>query len=407
MSSKSIQILTVYFAALFFAYALEAETAPETVDENKYQVSKSNLYNICSAAYLGITAAYAPEKRKEGDAPLIFENEVKKANEAHLPVVATDRVFATESDIRRPEWIQAFSLYCGYIYCGSQSKVAKMSQPLKGLINPLPTGDFKVLDWSEHEGYIGAIRLPNQQDGFFFTAVNELQKMIVLTWRGSHKANDFIADIDRELLGFEDRKLQIFADDTTQSPACAVPLDTTDTFFFGGFIKTTQKQVLEMVVESLKKAKSAYPDFSIVINGHSLGGAKAVLTATYLAKYHSNDLPVAAVYTFGQPIAGSTKANEWMAQCIGPEKMVRVTASNDLVPWMGFAENVQHPMSVIEVYNPNSYENEWRQCQGSVSRKCSYGVRCISRSWSHHSMYGGFGMGFDLCSSQPDDLEAA
>jgi hypothetical protein len=397
----------MHFAPLlFFASCALAETLPETADNTKYTVSKSNLYNVCSAVYLGKTAAYFSQKEK-GVAPPVYEDEVRKVNEALKTNTGQLPVFATESDIRRPEWIQAFSLYCGYTYCGSQSKVSKMSEPLKGLTNPLPTGNFKVLDWAEHEGYVGATRLPNQQDGFFYTAVNEDQKLIVLTWRGSHKANDFIADADRELIGFQDLRSHIFADNTTQSSACTVPSDTADTFFFGGFIKTIQSHVLERVVESLTKAKSAYPNFSIVINGHSLGGAKAVLTATYLAKYYSNNLPLAAVYTFGQPIVGSTKAGEWMAKCIGPEKMVRVTASNDLVPWMGFAENVQHPSSVIEVYNANSYANEWRRCEGGVDRTCSFGVRCALKSWLHHSMYSGFRMGIKLCSSQPDALAVA
>jgi len=40
----------------------------------------------------------------------------------------------------------------------------------------------------------------------------------------------------------------------------------------------------------------------LYVTGHSLGGALAVLGAYYIAK---ENLPVSAVYTYGQPVVGN------------------------------------------------------------------------------------------------------
>lgn len=367
-----------------------------------YRIDKGKHYNLCTTIYAAKTFRHFSKKKKENET-LIYEDEVNKVNNALQEHHMKLPVFAAETDIRRSEWIHTFSLYCGYTYCDSQTKVTKMAHPLQGLTIPLPTGNFKILDWVEHTGYIGGRRLANQLDGFFYTTVHHGQKLITMTWRGSEKANDFIADADRELLGFEDAMSRIYTNNASSNPRCSIPSNTTDTFFFGGYIKTIQRHVLQMVVESLRKARHSYPHYSIVMNGHSLGAAKAILVAAYLAKYHYRDLPLAAMYTFGQPIVGSTKAGDWIAKCIGPKKIVRVTASDDLVPWVRFADNVQHPSSVVEMYNSNSNSDVWIRCHGSLDPACSYGIQCSLRNWVHHSLYSGFKMGFDLCRSLPDE----
>jgi hypothetical protein len=401
--------MTLFILIALIALA-SSELLAQAVDQHNttgpptHRIDKGKHYNLCTTVYAAKTFRHFSKKNKENET-LVYGDEVSKINSAlqkhHLKLP----VFAAETDIRRTEWIHTFSLYCGYTYCDSQTKVTKMARPLQGLTVPLPTGNFKILDWVEHQGYIGGRRLASQLDGFFYTTVNPGQKLITMTWRGSDKANDFIADADRGLLGFEDDMSRIYANNPTQNPNCSIPTNTTDVFFFGGYIKTIQRRVLDMVVVSLRKARHAYPHYSIVMNGHSLGAAKAILVAAYLAKFHYRDLPLAAVYTFGQPIVGSTKAGDWIAQCIGPQKIVRVTASDDLVPWVRFADNVQHPSSVVEMYNPNSKSDVWVRCQGSLDPACSYGIQCSLRNWAHHSFYGGFKMGFDLCRSLPDDTK--
>ena len=123
-----------------------------------------------------------------------------------------------------------------------------------------------------------------------------------------------------------------------------------------------------------------------------------MLAATYLSMYHSKTLPLAAVYTYGQPLVGSTKFNEWMARCNNPKKIIRVVSANDVVPWGRMAENVKHPSQVIEVFAPNPFQSKWHQCLGPENSRCSAGIDCSQRSWDHHSRYGGVRIG-SLCSA--------
>ena len=155
--------------------------------------------------------------------------------------------------------------------------------------------------------------------------------------------------------------------------------------------------VMDQVVAVLSGLKQRFPTYSVVINGHSLGAAKAMLTGAYLTKFHSKDIPVAAVYATAQPPAGNTEFNQWLADCIGPEKVVRVVSSNDIVPYARASSTVQHAANVIEVFNPDTSKNEWRRCMGPLDPKCSAGVPCQSRSWKDHMRMGGIYMGAKIC----------
>lgn len=170
--------------------------------------------------------------------------------------------------------------------------------------------------------------------------------------------------------------------------------------FFAGFMKSVNLEILQQVVTVLVGLTKRYHGYSVVINGHSLGGAKAMLTAAYVAKFFSREIPMAAVYTYGMPPPGNTIFNKWLADCIGPEKIVRVVSSNDLVPFSRVSPDVQHAPNVIEVYNPDSNQNVWQQCMGGIGAECSSAKNtCSQRSWENHSRIGGITFGASICSS--------
>ena len=93
-----------------------------------------------------------------------------------------------------------------------------------------------------------------------------------------------------------------------------------------------------------------------------------MINAMYLAKFYSETIPIAMIYTYGQPPLGSTNFNTWIANCIGPEKIVRVVSQWDLVPFSRVASNVNHPDNVLEAYGYNAKENKWRWCLGPDDR---------------------------------------
>ena len=84
---------------------------------------------------------------------------------------------------------------------------------------------------------VSIIGIPDVYDGLFFTIVNHPQKVSTLTWRG-----------------------------------------------------TKQMHANSLAWITLTGLRYRYPDYSVVINGQSLGGVKAMLTAAYLAKLHLEEM---------------------------------------------------------------------------------------------------------------------
>lgn len=168
-------------------------------------------------------------------------------------------------------------------------------------------------------------------------------------------------------------------------------------FVFAGFLHVMHQSVQDITVQKLKEAYSLHPDYSIVINGHSLGAVKSFFTGFYLAKFYSKQLPIAAIYTYAQPLIGSTLVSTWMADCIEPSKIIRVVAGNDAIPWMRAASNVQHPSTVLEQYNPDPTQNIWSQCMGPSDEGCSKQTTCTKKSWEFHSFIGGVHVGGPIC----------
>lgn len=229
------------------------------------------------------------------------------------------------------------------------------------------------------------IGIPDVDDGLFFTAVNHPQKVSTLTWRGTNRMQGLLANAGSSLLGMDHQLASHFSDRDTSNPLCSS--QEPNMKFFGG--QSMNPDIMQRVLDVLTGLRRRYPDYSVVINGQSLGGVKTMLTAAYLAKFHLQDIPVAAVYTYGMPPPGNTEFNNWLAVCVGPEKVVRVVSSNDIVPFARGSYQVMQASNVIEVYNPDATRNEWRRCQR--------GLNCRERSWENHMRYGGVYFGSAMC----------
>ena len=150
-----------------------------------------------------------------------------------------------------------------------------------------------------------------------------------------------------------------------------------------------QQKAIESAVQT---ALNKYPKYSLVIVGHSLGAAWAYLNAGYFAGKSS--IPIAALYTFGQPLLGNSIFVDQLAKKIGINKIIRVVNKNDLVPHIGCAECKQ-PKEPAEKWI--SMNNEWIDCEGGDDMKCSSGVPCKELSWTEHSSVGNFSMRSEFC----------
>jgi hypothetical protein len=275
-----------------------------------------------------------------------------------------------------------FANYQALSYFANEDEIRNMSgATVHG--RSLWTGDYEL----RHRRSLDGIRtIFNRGNDAVYTLVqSHTQKLIVLSFRGSHIMADYWADISSRREAAPDSRF--FNSSQCQYDGRSSPGE----FFVGkGFQDTLpEKRVLMQVVKDLLDAKRANPGYSIVITGHSLGAAKAFLSTQFLSLYYLEDLHISALYLFGMPIIGSTTFADYMARCIGPQKIVRVVSSDDIVPWVGAGGKSKHSSLLKEVFSPNSYAGEWIICQGPEDTMCSARTGCSKKNWNNHSRYGG------------------
>lgn len=152
------------------------------------------------------------------------------------------------------------------------------------------------------------------------------------------------------------------------------------------------------MLADLQAARTAAPDYDIVITGHSLGGAKALLSSLWLSLYYRDSLPIKAVYAFEAPSTGSNSFNDYLAKCVGPNKIVRITSSNDIIPWGRVGAENQFSKSVKEIFAPDPTKPVWKSCLGPNDPQCSSSIPCSKKNWDNHSIIGGLRLMKSICS---------
>ena len=79
----------------------------------------------------------------------------------------------------------------------------------------------------------------------------------------------------------------------------------------------------------MQRLDTVYPGKQIVITGHSLGGALAILAAADLVPYYGR---IHSIYTFGQPRIGNQQFAEWFQNL--HQNTFRIVHYADVVPHM-------------------------------------------------------------------------
>lgn len=135
-------------------------------------------------------------------------------------------------------------------------------------------------------------------------ALDKTTKAVILSFRGSYSVRNWLSDVTFPLIG----------------------LDLCDGCFAELGFWSSWEVVRDPVVAVINETLSMYPDFELVVVGHSLGAAVATLAATDLrSKGHSS----AAMYAFAAPRV----ANPPLAQHITMQgNNYRFTHTSDPVP---------------------------------------------------------------------------
>ncbi|KAI8140924.1 Alpha/Beta hydrolase protein [Fennellomyces sp. T-0311] len=197
-------------------------------------------------------------------------------------------------------------------------------------------------------------------------ARDDSEKTIIVVFRGSVSLNNWIADLTAVWVTYP-----------------SVPL----AYVHGGFLGAWE-EVSTQVVRTVKSQLSSHPGYKVVITGHSLGGAVAVLSAL---EFYRDGITNLALYTQGQPRVGNRAfANHIVSTGIQYKRSVH---SRDLVPHV--------PDSLLGYSHAG--EEYWEVPLGNRVQVCRNGIEtsdCANSiapftSFLDHTTY--FGMSTGIC----------
>ncbi|KAJ7664523.1 Alpha/Beta hydrolase protein [Mycena polygramma] len=138
-----------------------------------------------------------------------------------------------------------------------------------------------------------------------FIARDKNRKEIVVVFRGTFDLKDAISDLKFRKVPFE-------------SPGISEPVRV-----HRGFL-AAYNDVVDEVLAIVKQQLEDFPSYSVVVTGHSLGGAVASLAAPSIKTAHPQ-VPL-KLYTFGQPRVGTSKFATYVEEKIGVENIFRGTS---------------------------------------------------------------------------------
>ncbi|ORX94003.1 alpha/beta-hydrolase [Basidiobolus meristosporus CBS 931.73] len=198
----------------------------------------------------------------------------------------------------------------------------------------------RVMKWDCGSRCVGDVKVTSYFSDLLsglagYVGVNHKEKTIIVAFRGSANIRNWLHDFDFLPLDF------------------TYPGAEKDTMVHGGFLKAFNS-VSEDVIEGLKKVVDQLPsdpeDYELVVTGHSLGGAVAVLGAMEIKNHLLNPKSPRCITpptktinpanillrTYGQPRVGNPKfaklAYKTLSNSTIGNNMIRVTSKNDPVP---------------------------------------------------------------------------
>ncbi|KAK7201290.1 lipase [Novymonas esmeraldas] len=211
-------------------------------------------------------------------------------------------------------------------------------------------------------------------DAFGYVGVDHTSKQIVFAFRGTSSLTNWL------------QNLKYFHTPYTLPTTCGSKCQV-----HGGFF-STYKSVRPQMLLSATRLVMASPTYQVLVTGHSLGGALALLAAVDL-QLHLNSLTTSpkhlALYTFGAPRVGNSHFTKWAHQLLANGPHYRLTHARDPVPHLppkrfGFLH------APTEVFYRTADNSSMRVCADSATaeaKDCSN--KLLAASISNHLKYLG------------------
>nr|AEE61324.1 lipase [Thermomyces dupontii] len=139
-----------------------------------------------------------------------------------------------------------------------------------------------------------------------FLALDNTNRLIVLSFRGSRSLENWIGNINLDLKGIDDICSGCKGHD--------------------GFT-SSWRSVANTLTQQVQNAVREHPDYRVVFTGHSLGGALATVAGASL-RGNGYDIDV---FSYGAPRVGNRAFAEFLTAQTGGT-LYRITHTNDIVP---------------------------------------------------------------------------
>ncbi|TLD18259.1 putative transporter [Venturia nashicola] len=211
-----------------------------------------------------------------------------------------------------------------------------------------------------------------------FIGVSDQQKRIVIVFRGSNELKDFRNDLDTRKVAITGLSGVTFPPGVEVMHGVHMPWGA----------------VHNDVIAQVKSLTAKYPNYSIGITGHSLGGSLTYLGFPVLAQIFPNKEIVAS------PLNAFPIGNEAFAQhstqLLSNKRIVRRgTQHNDGVPNMYTTSSPLSKLplaSVLSHYGIEYYSNGSQpttlRCEGERDKSCSAGNGATGPTPQHHYSFG-------------------
>jgi len=202
-----------------------------------------------------------------------------------------------------------------------------------------------------------------------FVARDDTRQEIVVVFQGSHELADIITDGNLVLVPLVSRGIE-------KNNSASV---------HAGFL-VSYNSVRAVVVDVVRGQLRAFPDYRVVIAGHSLGGSLASLAALSV----KSNLPSARVrlFTYGQPRTGDAAYANLLETTIGND-IFRAVHTWDGVPTMipeflGYRHHVREYWQFEEPPNSSTV----RRCEGQEDPDCSRSIPSTGINPAHWVYFG-------------------